>query len=148
MRIEIDSLDSSSGAFTHVYRDNELDLDDERVRLLEPPDISGQVKRKGDGVILNGRLVAKVEVDCDRCLQSVEVPVSSEFTVQYVTEADYGLPHAAELGEADLGLSVFDGDSIDVDELVREQVLLAVPTRALCGEDCKGFCSVCGADEI
>jgi uncharacterized protein len=43
-------------------------------------------------------------------------------------------------------VSVFDGSAIDVDEIVKEQILLAVPTRMLCREDCKGICPECGAD--
>ena len=146
MRIELDSLESPSGAFAHAYSDNELEFSDERVRLLEPPEISGRIIRKGNEVILSGRLTARTEVDCDRCLKSVEIPVRTEFNLQYVTETVYRASQAAELEETDLALSVFDGQSIDVDEIVREQLLLAVPTRSLCREDCKGFCPACGGD--
>jgi len=146
VRIELDSLEGSSKAFAHVYEDGELEFKDERVRLLEPPEISGQITRKGTQVILHGRLTARAQVDCDRCLNSVELPLRAEFNLQYVTAVEYAAIDAAELEETDLALSVFDGEAIDVDEMVREQVLLAVPTRSLCREDCKGFCPVCGAD--
>ena len=45
-----------------------------------------------------------------------------------------------------MSVSVFDGKGIDVDEVVKEQILLAVPTRMLCREDCKGICPECGTD--
>ena len=51
-----------------------------------------------------------------------------------------------ELAEEDLALSIFDGEFIDVDEIVREQLLLAIPAQLICQENCKGFCPVCGAD--
>jgi uncharacterized protein len=41
---------------------------------------------------------------------------------------------------------VFDGKAIDVDEIVKEQILLEVPARTLCREDCKGICPECGID--
>jgi uncharacterized protein len=147
VRIELDGLDGTEGAFAHVYASGELEFNDDRVRLIEPPEISGQVVWKGNQLLLNGRLSARTQVDCDRCLKSVEVPVRTEFSLQYVTANDYASLHAAELEESDLALSIFDGEAIDIDEIVREQVLLAVPTRSLCREDCKGFCSVCGADK-
>ena len=53
----------------------------------------------------------------------------------------------AELTEAEMSVSVFDGKAIDVDEIVKEQILLAVPTRMLCREDCKGICPECGIDK-
>jgi uncharacterized protein len=42
---------------------------------------------------------------------------------------------------------VFDGEAIDVDEIVKEQILLAVPTRMLCRDECKGICPQCGIDK-
>jgi len=147
VRIELDSLEGTSGAFAHVYQDDELEFNDERVRLLEPPEISGRIGRNGNEVILSGRLTARAEVDCDRCLKSVEVPVRTEFSLPYVTGSEYESRQTAELEETDLTLSVFDGEGIDLDEIVREQLLLAVPTRSLCNEDCKGFCPVCGGDQ-
>jgi uncharacterized protein len=146
VRIELDSLEGTSGAFAHIYQKDELNFSDERVRLLEPPEISGRVVRKETEIFLNGRLTALAQVDCDRCLEIIDVPVRAEFNLQYVTAGDYQNMHAAALEESDLALSVFDGETIDVDEIVREQVLLAVPTRLLCREDCKGFCPSCGAD--
>jgi uncharacterized protein len=146
VRIELDSLEGSSGAFTHAYESGELDFNDDRVRLGEPPRISGRVTRKGNRLLLEGRLFAQAVVDCDRCLKELVVPVQAEFSLQYVTPAEYAFLQAAELEEDDLALSVFDGEGIDIDEIVREQVLLAVPTRLLCADDCKGFCPVCGTN--
>lgn len=93
---------------------------------------------------LQGEIRARAEVDCDRCLKQVSVPVETTFDVTYVPASDYMEGQAAELQEEDLSVSVYEDEAIDLDELVREQVLLAIPTRALCTEDCKGLCPVCG----
>jgi uncharacterized protein len=146
VRIEIDSREGNRGAFAHVYGPEELDFNDDRVRLIQPPEISGWIVRKGNQVLVSGRVSARTQVDCDRCLKSVGTTVLAEFSLQCVTAVDYQAAHAAELEESDLALSIYDGEAIDIDEIVREQVLLAVPTRALCREDCKGFCPNCGAD--
>jgi uncharacterized protein len=146
VRIELDNLERPTESFQHVYESSELDFTDERVRLIGVPEISARVIRTGSQVFLNGRLTVLAQVDCDRCLKSIDVPVDTEFNLQYVTAADYAAMHAAALEESDLALSVFDGEAIDVDEIVREQVLLAVPTRSLCREGCKGFCPACGTD--
>lgn len=146
MRIEIDSLVGKAKAFAHAYETGELDFSDDRVRLVEPPEISGQVTPKGKQFVVEGRLTALTEVDCDRCLSAVRVPVLTEFSLQYVSAVDYEILQAAELEEADLALAVFDGEAIDIDEIAREQILLAVPVRSLCDDECKGFCAVCGAD--
>ena len=51
-----------------------------------------------------------------------------------------------ELLSADMGLAAYEGDAVDLDELVREQITLALPSRRLCREECKGLCPKCGAD--
>src|SRR5918912_4543616 len=147
MRIEVDKLEKAGNTFSHVYEPEEIVLDEEHARLTAPPEVSGRASRTDREVRLRGRITARAEVDCDRCLKAVDVPVETDFDVTYVPAADYvAQREAAELQENDLGLSVFDGEAIDVDELVREQVLLALPARALCKEECKGLCPVCGAD--
>src|SRR5215213_1252628 len=55
-------------------------------------------------------------------------------------------PEEVELQAEDLILSAYEGDAVDLDELVREQILLALPSRHLCREDCKGLCQRCGAN--
>lgn len=146
MRIEIDKLEQTEGRFAHAYGSEELALDDDRARLIEPPRVSGTVSRDGNQLFLRGRLSAVAQVDCDRCLKPVDLPVNMKFNLRYVTAEEYASIHAAELEDEDLALSVFDGEAIDVDEVAREQVLLEVPLRTLCREDCKGFCPECGVD--
>ena len=146
MRIELDSLVGSKGAFQHAYAPGELDFNDERVRLSSAPQVSGTLIRKGNRVLVQGRLAANAEVDCDRCLRSVELAVAAQFNLQYMTQAEYEASQTVELEDVDLTVSVFDGEAIDVDELVREQILLAVPQRTLCRLDCKGLCANCGSD--
>lgn len=146
MRIELEKLEETDGRFAHTYGPAELALEDDRARLSEAPELSGRVIRDRNQVVLKGRLSARAEVDCDRCLKPVDVLVSTEFNLRYVTAEEYALIHTAELKDEDLALSVFDGETIDIDEVAREQVLLAVPLRSLCREDCQGFCPDCRAD--
>jgi uncharacterized protein len=146
VRIELDKLEGQGGKFSYAYEPDELVLDDEHARLVEPPQVTGRINRSGHDVRLSGKIVARAEVDCDRCLKQVSIPVDVDFDVTYVPAAAYVETEAAELQEEDLSLSVYEDEVIDIDELVREQVLLTMPSRALCNEDCKGLCPVCGAN--
>lgn len=146
MRIELEKLDGSKGAFAHVYQPDDLNPIDERLRLTEPAAVTGKIRLAGNEVFVNGRIDTRAQVECDRCLQPVELPVNADFALEYMSGSDYESSEAAELTEAELSVSVFDGEAIDVDEVVKEQILLAVPTRMLCREDCKGICPECGID--
>lgn len=146
MQIEVDSLDEAGAPFAHSYADAELDLEDERARIAGETQISGRAARKSEQIRVHGALQTNVEVLCDRCLTPIETHVAIEFDVTYVPLAIDASKEASELQDEEMSFSVYEGEAIDVDELVREQVLLALPTRLLCREDCKGLCPTCGAD--
>jgi uncharacterized protein len=146
MRIELENLEGGKSDFAHVYQPDDLNPIDERVRLIAPATINGKVRLSGQEVFVNGHLETRAQVECDRCLQPVELPVTTDFALEYISGSEYESSPAAELTEDELSVSVFEDNVIDVDEIVKEQVLLAVPTRMLCREDCKGICPECGID--
>jgi uncharacterized protein len=146
MRVELAKLDNNVGNFTHEYAAGEFVLDDDRVVVAGAPQVSGRITRTEDKVIVEGGFTALVEVECDRCLQPVDLPISSDFRLEYVTAETYVSFETVELAQDDLALSVLTGEFIDVDEIVREQVLLGIPTHTICQKKCKGFCPNCGAD--
>jgi uncharacterized protein len=146
VRIKLDNLEGGKGDFAHVYQPEELNPVDERIRLTEPASVSGQVRLSRNQVFVEGHVETRAQVECDRCLQPVELPVSADFALDYITGSEYESSQVVELTEAELSVAVFDGEAIDVDEIVKEQVVLAVPTRMLCREECKGICPECGID--
>jgi uncharacterized protein len=146
VRIELENLEGGKGDFAHVYQPDELNPVDERVRLTAPAAVTGKVKLSGNEVFVSGHVDSRAQVECDRCLQPVEAPVSADFALEYITGSEYESSEVAELTEAEMSVAVFDGEGLDVDEIVKEQILLAVPTRMLCREDCKGICPECGID--
>ncbi|HEU4766504.1 MAG TPA: DUF177 domain-containing protein [Pyrinomonadaceae bacterium] len=146
MRIELEKLEGGRRDFAHVYQPDELNPIDERVDLTQPATIKGRVRLSGNEVLVEGHVEAEAQLECDRCLKPVQLPVSADFTLEYITGADYASSSAAALSEEEMSVSVFDGESIDVDEIVKEQILLEVPARTLCREECKGICPECGID--
>ena len=147
MRIELAELERGQGEFAHQYQPGELVLDDDRLRIVEAPTVSGRVRRDGTKVKVAAKVEAKLAVECDRCLKPITLPVNSNVKLDYMTTADYQSQHAVELGEEDLNVTVFDGETIDIDALVAEELQLAIPDQALCTVDCKGICSVCGTNK-
>ena len=145
MRLELDKLEEEGGKFARVYETNELPLDSE-VKLVEPAEVRGRIRRDGKEVELRGKLATKLEVMCGRCLQPVQLPIATEFKERFVRAVSWAAEEQHELQAEDLNVAVFDGEGIELDELVREELLLALPANVLCREDCRGLCPTCGID--
>jgi len=147
MRIEVENLTAAGQPFEHTYGAEEVDLEEEGARVVGAPSVRGSASRKGDEVRLRGEIRTEVELLCDRCLTPERAPLAVEFDTSFIPrEAEAVKAENVELLADDLGTSAYDGEAVDLDELVREQILLALPSRRLCKEDCKGLCPSCGTD--
>jgi len=147
MRIELERLEELGGKFSRVYEIDELPLDDTELRLLEPAEVRGRIRREGEEVELRGELRTKLEAACSRCLKPVVVPINARFAERFVPAVSWRAEEQHELLEVDLNLAVFDGEAIELDDLVREEILLDLPGHVLCSDDCKGLCPICGSDK-
>lgn len=147
MLIEVENLTAEARPFAKSYAPGEVELDEEGAQLVSEAKVEGSARRKGDEVRLRGRISAEVEVGCDRCVAPIRLPLEVEFDTAFIPrEKAASETDNVELLTEDLGLAAYEGDAVDLDELVREQILLALPSRRLCREDCKGLCPECGAD--
>ena len=145
MRIEVERLEKTSRKLSQVYEVDGLSLDGD-VRLLEPVEVQARISRSSAEIELRGELTTKLEVACSRCLKPVVLPIRSEFAERFVAAVSWRAEEQHELAEEDLDLAVFDGEAIELDDVVREEIMLAAPSHVLCREDCQGLCPGCGID--
>lgn len=120
-----------------------------------------------DNVFARGWMRGWFAVACSRCIEPVRVPLDEQLAVTYVPASqlpeDLGDDDALEpsnepdspqdeeslerqLAEGDIDLYGYEGEKVDLEPLLREQLMLAVPFAPLCSDACKGLCSQCGAD--
>jgi uncharacterized protein len=114
-----------------------------------------KLTRVSGTVLLQGSLDAALVAPCKRCLVEVQVKLPVSFTLNLVpatakraendeTEDDPKAERAGSFDLADVDQEQFEGKTIDLDPILREQVLLALPISVVCREDCRGLCAVCG----
>lgn len=145
MKISVAQIDEDEGLrLRHIYGEGEPALEVEDSRLTGRAELDLSANRDGARVKLVGNVKATIEYDCDRCLGPQSVKVDQDFDLLYLPPAGNEGEH--ELGEPDLLVGFYQGEFIDADDLVREQVMLALPMVKLCGEGCRGLCAGCGAN--
>jgi uncharacterized protein len=73
------------------------------------------------------------------------VDLATKFSF-YLSTAQFGGISEIELSEDDLDVDFVEGNFLGVDQVVREQVVLNVPMKSLCTQECKGLCPLCGCN--
>ena len=96
---------------------------------------------------VRGRLDGTVEVDCARCLERCGATLGQELDLFYLprtAERPEEQEEEVELSDRDVVVGYYENDHLDLGEVVREQILLGLPLKPLCREDCRGLCPGCG----
>lgn len=119
-----------------------------RPELVELSEIRwrGTVTRQVEGFLLRAEISYDQTLSCARCLQPIHSAVNEELELVLLVRAAEPVTGEHELEEEDLKVLFLPDDEVDTGPIVREQVDLAIPMRALCREDCLGLCPVCGGD--
>lgn len=123
--------------FAYDLTAEELEISKDELALIGDVHTEGCMSNAGDVLLLEAKMTANVHRTCGRCLKEFNAVNEAE-----VLEKFY--PAGTENIEKDA--FVYDSDVIDITEPLRESLLLAEPLQALCKDDCKGLCPVCGAD--
>lgn len=123
-------------------------LERDELVSLSPVHWRGRIRRLDMGYLLAAGLEYEQTLSCQRCLEPVSEPVSAEIDLLVQTtetgNALKGLESEVELDEEDFGVYTVDGEELDLDPLLIEQIQLAVPMRPICRDDCQGLCGSCG----
>ena len=86
-------------------------------------------------------------IPCDRCLKDVKVSVSADFAHQVTSpDQEKGATEEASDDTSDEEQNFVSGYELDTDALISNEILIHMPVKVLCKDDCKGICSVCGHD--
>jgi uncharacterized protein len=121
---------------------------DPKLRQVGPLTAQGKVELAVEAtgeIRVKGHLAVKMAAECDRCLEPGVFPVDSDFELYYSplsNEYEGGEERALDKEETEVGF--YEGDGIELDDVLREFVLLALPMQRLCQENCAGICPVCG----
>lgn len=106
------------------------------------------LERKGESkVALQGKIVVEVLLPCDRCLCDYPFRVDTAFQLLFALEDDEAWQvKALESIPSDLETEVLTEPVIDLDDVLRQQVYLALPVKSLCSPSCAGLCLQCGTN--
>lgn len=151
MRIRVDEI-PESGRRLHFHWDQSrfsLFLPPEDpfpVELARPLNVNLEIRKEVDHIRITGTIEGVLRTACHRCLTVFTRPLNETVDIYLVEEEESLSEEEIELEMEDLDYEFFDGEVIEIDRLVVEQVFLTLPLKVLCSEECKGLCPRCGAN--
>ena len=143
MRITLQELELHRVIATKEYAPGALDYHGAEFRQVAPLRINVVAELQGDAIRVRGHLTTRLEISCDRCLAPTAVPVNYDFDLVYEPLETVANEGEFEVSADELEVGFYTGDGIELKDVATEQVILAVPIKVICREDCQGFCPVC-----
>jgi len=116
------------------------------VRIVTPVTSLLRLDKVGEDVLARGVLNGDVELECSRCLKNFPMRISSQMNIVYHPARDIAKSEQYQLKGDELDTEFYAGNTLETDDLLREQLILNLPMKPLCSPECKGFCPQCGTD--
>jgi len=126
MRIELAKLTNQPFEISEDIDAKSWDLDSFDVKFIRGIHVDCKFRRSGNDIFVHCKVLAHRLITCSRCLENSEQEVSQDFNLSYPLSST--------------------GDYLEIDNDLREEILLNFPMRVLCKPDCRGICPGCGAN--
>ena len=151
MLLSIKEMEVHPLPFAQTFAPGAIDFSGSSVEQsgeLRTEGVARLVPYSGGDFRVKGRLQTRLWFDCDRCLSRAELPLDLAFDLFYKPAAEALKAEEDEVSvdedEAEMGFYEMPG--LELEDILREQVLFALPMQRVCRPDCRGICPVCGGN--
>lgn len=122
----------------------EYDATLKQASILHAEGVAELVNHALSEIRIRGSLSVTIEAPCDRCLEAASFPVQKDFDLLYYPADEYEAGREEEIRETESEVAYYEGDHLNLSEILREVVLLALPMQVVCNLGCQGICPSCG----
>ena len=152
MLISLEDLERQPLDFREQFSPGQVEFGPE-LKQLAPLDSSGRAtlieEHQGAREVIQdirvvGEMSTRVEVACARCLDPVRRDVHRSFDLLYRPLGSDSGREEISVTQAEAEIGYYTGEGVLLEDILREQLLLEVPIKVVCRDDCKGLCPLCG----
>jgi uncharacterized protein len=147
MFLSIKEMELRKVRFDETFQSGQIDFSHDEVRQ------SGDLRATGTAELLEntqgevrvrGHLQVEIEAECDRCLGTARFPLDTNFDLFYRPMSDIAREEEIEIDEGEAEIGFYEDGGMELEDVLREQILLQLPMQRICQDDCKGICPICG----
>ena len=135
-------LESQEIVFNQEFSPGAIDLQGTNFQQCNSLQASGRARllTGTEQIGIRGRLVTKLEGECDRCLELAPLELDREFSLQYRRSTGEAEEDESDIGleDAETEIGYYEGFGVELSTVLREQILLWLPMHWVCSEACRG----------
>jgi uncharacterized protein len=149
MFLSIQEMELRAVRFDETFPPGQVDFADAGVRQISPLHAAGRAEllANTDGEVrIRGDFTVEMGCECDRCLGPARFPLAGSFDLFYRPMSTIAREEEIEIDEGEAEIAFYEGGGMELEDVLREQVLLALPMQRTCREQCRGICPVCGVN--
>ena len=151
LRVKLDEIKESGYHLSCSRSENWLseifrDLEGSDFTFVDDLEIKIEIFRAEKDIFISGLIRTAIKMSCIRCLGDFDFPLEAEFHYNLFPADEREFSPEIEVSKQDLDVLYYQGGFIEISPLIREQVLLNIPSHPLCRKLCKGMCSKCGSN--
>lgn len=114
------------------------------LNCTQPIDVNVLLKKEKNDILVTGDIKTTISIECARCLKPIERELKGTIEMLFVGESTFDeLQREGEIDNLDTIFPI-TGEKLDLSEAIIESIIIEVPVKVLCSDDCKGLCPNCG----
>lgn len=126
MKVEVEKINDEGIEVKESFPASDWNMDSLDIKFVEDISLDSKFRRIGREILVNTEVTTRRVIVCSRCLEEIKEVIKQDFELSY------------EIAES--------GEYLEIDDDLREEVLLNFPVKVLCKPDCKGICTGCGVN--
>jgi uncharacterized protein len=147
MFLSIKEMEFRKIRFDETFAPGQIDFAGEALSQgsnLHSAGVAELLAHSGGEIRIRGQFDVEMTAECDRCLGHARFPLHESFDLFYRPAEEIAREEEVSIDEGEAEIGFYESDGLELEEVLREQVLLALPMQRVCREDCRGICPVCG----
>jgi uncharacterized protein len=143
MKLDLRNVKPEGSDYSFSELAQDMELAEVGFEFPDPIEVELTLSKSGDEIIAQGRIKTVVEVECSRCLEIYEIDINPR--IQFVIQMLDTIPPQQSNDDDFVILPKTTGE-YDINDRIREAIILELPLKPLCSDTCKGLCPMCGID--
>jgi uncharacterized protein len=147
MFLSVKEMELRKVRFDETFQPGQIEFTGEELEQVTPLAAKGQAElmAHSDGEVrVQGRYQVEMASQCDRCLGRARFALDAGFDLFYRPASVIARDEEVGIDEGEAEIGFYEGGGMELEDILREQVLLALPMQRVCSDVCKGICPACG----